>query len=33
VDYFPRRVPIMALTENSPVFINISANFYMGGRW
>lgn len=33
VDAFPRSVPILALTNASPVMFHIYANFHFGGRW
>lgn len=33
VDAFARRVPIMVLSESSPVMLHIYVNFYFGGRW
>lgn len=33
VDFFFRKIPILILNENTPVFVNLYANFYIGRRW
>lgn len=33
LDFYFRKIPLMVAYKNTPVFVNLYANFYLGRRW